>query len=165
MIGYAPLPVAVIDAKPIAIPRPKSAFASVSRTPTVAASASARRSRKTRMSMRRARMYAPTRTKLVMRSSRIITAHEYARVAAAKTAPQTPKPTVAMSPTCTPGIGRPSVARTWRESVDVRITPANTTCPAERRSPRKMTARGTVTATYDATTGATTAIGPSARAR
>ena len=109
-------------------------------------------------------------TKLVARSSRIITSHEYARVAIAKSAPQTPKPSVAMRPTRTPGTGRPHVARSSRPSVDVATTPQNTiaaaaTCAPERRSPRTVTTIATVMATYDATTGATTAMGPSASAR
>src|SRR5437867_11729241 len=94
----------------------------------------------------------------------------YARVATAKTAPHTPKPSVAMIPIRTPVVGRTRVARSARTSPEVVTTPTNTTtaaaaCAGLRRSPRNTTTSSTVTATYDATTGATTATGPRASAR
>jgi hypothetical protein len=45
------------------------------------------------------------------------------------------------------------------------MTDAARICAVERRSPRKMTTRITVITTYEATTGATTATGPSASPR
>ena len=169
-IGYIPVPVAASEAYPDSIPSAKNTFASVSRTPTVAPSASAVRARKTRRSIRRAAMYEPMKTKLVARSSRIIGIHAYCRVAIAKTALHRPKPSVATRPMRTPGTGRPSVTRSSLASVDVRTTPTKTNdaariCPVVSRSPRKMTTRTTVITTYDATTGATTAMGPSASPR
>ena len=88
----------------------------------------------------------------------------------AKIAAHNPKPTVEMRPMRTPGTGRPSVTRSSRASVEVSTTPTKTSdaariCASDSRSPRKITTRITVITTYEATTGATTATGPSARPR
>ena len=96
--------------------------------------------------------------------------HEYCRVAIEKIALHSPNPTVDTSPMRTPGTGRPRVTRSSRASVEVRTTPMNTrdaasTCARVSRSPRTITTRITVITTYEATTGATTATGPSARPR
>src|SRR2546430_16568429 len=152
------------------MPRANRPLASVSRIPIVVPRARTVRSRKTRRSMWREATNAPTKTKLVARRSSTIATHEYWRVAIAKIAAHSPKPTVEMRPMRTPGTGRPSVTRSSRASVDVSTTPTNTSdaarlCASVSRSPRTMTTRITVITTYDATTGATTATGPSARPR